>query len=260
MVNSFGETHTEVILAGRSAGKRSYVLPFLFVIVACLAAAAAYRSAVRPRGVLANLDYCSATIDLPSGDYRVAPELARIDQAETFDALIARLKPYAAITGTFYGPERVPLGDIVIDGKLARRGFQRQGIGFTRAGQIRFLERHGSSRINWQGCCAGVACGPRLVRDGKIDIDVRRDGFTAAAARIKATRCAIGATGDGKLVLIAVKERVTLVTLAKAMRELGAVDAINMDGGALTGFYSNGRCQAEPMVPVSNVLAVYKVK
>lgn len=250
----------EVILAARSARKRSHVLPFLFVVVACLAAAAAYRSAVRPRGVLANLDYCCATIDLPSGDYRVAPALARIDQAETFDALIARLKPYAAITGTFYGPERVPLGDIVIDGKLARRGFQRQGIGFTRAGQIRFLERHGSSRIDWKGCRAGVACGPRLLRDGKIDIDVRGDGFTAAAARIKATRCGIGATGHGKLILIAIREPVTLGTLAKALLELGAVDAINMDGGALTGLYSNGRCQAEPMVPVSNVLAVYKVR
>lgn len=226
----------------------------------CLAAGLAYRNAGHPRGLLAKLDCCSAVIDLPSGGFRVEPVLARTEQDETFAALIARVRPYAAITGTFYGPEHTPLGDIVADGKLACRGFQRQGIGFTSSGEIRFVERHGSSRIDWRGCCAGVACGPRLLRNGKIDINVRRDGFTSLAARIEATRCAVGATKDGKLVILAIREPVTLRTLARAMLELNAVDAINMDGGALCGFYSEGVCRAVPVKPVSNVIAVYRMK
>lgn len=226
----------------------------------CIAATAAYRYAARPRGILAKLDHCSAVIDLPSGDFRVAPALAHIEEGERFDDLMGRLKPYAAITGTFYGPDLAPLGDIVTDGKLLRRGFQRQGIGFTGSGEIRFLERRGSARMDWRGCSAGVSCGPRLLRGGKIDINVRRDGFTASAEKIEATRCAVGATRDGKLVMLAVRESVTLRTLAQAMLELGAVDAINMDGGALCGFYSEGECQAMPFKPMSNVLAVYKVE
>jgi uncharacterized protein YigE (DUF2233 family) len=254
------DNRAEVVLANRSGTTRSSILLLLFLAVVCVAGTAAYRAAKKPKGVLAKLDYCSAVIDLPSGGYRVAPALARTDQRETFDALISRIKPFAAITGTYYGPDYAPLGDIVTDGKLVRRGYQRQGIGFTPAGRIRFLERHGSARIDWKGCRAGVACGPRLVRGGRIRIDVRADGFRPAAAKIEATRCAVGATRDGKLVMLAVREPVTLHMLAQAMVELGAVDAINLDGGALCGFYSDGRCRAEPIRPVSNVLAVYKVK
>lgn len=247
-------------MAERSENGRSYILFLLFLAVVCLAGTAAFRGVRKPKGILAKLDYCSTIIDLPSGDYRVAPALARTDQRETFSALISRIEPFAAITGTYYGPDYAPLGDIISDGKLVRRGFQRQGIGFTRAGGIRFVERHGSARIDWKGCRAGVACGPRLLRDGRISIDVRRDGFRSAAARIKATRCAVGATRDGRLVMIAIREPVTLHVLAQAIMELGAVDAINLDGGALCGFYSDGQCRAEPILPVSNVLAVYKVR
>jgi exopolysaccharide biosynthesis protein len=214
----------------------------------------------KPHGILARLNYCTTTIDMRSGNFRVVPILAHMEQDERFEDLISRSKPYAAITGTFYGPECRPLGDVLVDGKLACRGFQRQGIGFTRSGKIVFVERHGSSRIDWSGCYAGVACGPRLLRNGKIDINVRRDGFTASAANIEATRCAVGATKDGKLVMLAIRQSVTLHAVAQAMKELGAVDAVNMDGGALCAFYADGECKAQPIRPMSNIIAVYKVK
>lgn len=249
----------EVVLAGKSRGGPSCGLFALFVVVACLTAVICYR-AEKPRGVLAKLDYCSTTIDLRGGGFRVAPVLAQSEGGEQFDDLIARAKPYAAITGTFYGPDGSPLGDLVADGRLIHRGYQRQGIGFTRSGGIRFLERRGRGRLDWSGCYAGVACGPRLLRDGKIDINVRRDGFTPIAGRLEARRCAVGATRDGTLVMLAIRESVNLHTLARAMLELGAVDAINMDGGSLCGFYCDGECKAQPIKPMSNIIAIYKVK
>lgn len=239
----------------------SLVVLFLAIAALTLLLTLAVQRAVRkPDGILAKISYSSTVIDLRGGGYRAEPALAQGPDGEVFSSLVSRLKPDAAITGTFYGPDRAPLGDIVINGRLVHRGFQRQGIGFTRDGRIVFLERRGSSRINWRGCFAGLACGPRLLRHGKMDIDVRRDGFSHAAAKLEATRCAVGATKDGKLVLLAVTEPVTLATLAKAMLELEAVDAINMDGGALCALYADGRCQAEPVRPVSNVLAVYRTK
>jgi exopolysaccharide biosynthesis protein len=173
---------------------------------------------------------------------------------------MARLKPYAAITGTFYGRDLKPLGDIVVDGKLINRGFEPHGIGFARDGTVRLIERRGSSRLIWTGCRAGIACWPRLLRDGAIEVAVGKDGLGPKAVSLKARRCAVGATRDGKLVMLAVTEPVTLRTLARAMLELGAVDAVNMDGGALCGFYADGRCRAQPLVPINNVLAVYKVQ
>jgi exopolysaccharide biosynthesis protein len=236
---------------------RTAALLVLFVVIG---AVVAHRVTEKPRGVLATLDHCSTIIDLRGGEYRVAPALARIEQHESFSAMMARLKPHAAITGTFYDPDLKPLGDIVADGKLINKGFQRQAIGFKRDGRICFLERQGSKRLKWSGCYAGVACGPRLARDGKIDMNVRRDGVGPRAATLKATRGAVGATADGKLVMLAIKEPVTLQTLARAMIELGAVDAVNMDGGALCGFYSDGKCGAEPALPINNVIAVYRMK
>ena len=259
MINSIRKTHLEVALTRKSGGSPSFGLILLFLVVASAVGFVCYHTE-RPRGVLARLSYCSTTIDLRSGDYRVVPILAHMEQDERFENLISRAKPYAAITGTFYGPEYRPLGDIVVDGKLTCRGFQRQGIGFTRSGGIRFLERRGSSRIDWTGCYAGVACGPRLLRGGKIDINVRRDGFTSSAAGIEATRCAVGSTKDGKLIMMANRQSVTMPTIARDMKELGAVDAINMDGGALCAFYADGTCKAQPVRPMSNIIAIYKVK
>lgn len=239
-----------------SSGK---LIVWLALIAVCAAGVAGYKSIPRRTGLLAKLDCSYTVIDLKDG-YRVCPALAHIERDETFAEITKRLKPYAAITGAYYGPERKPLGDIVINGKVVCRGCQRQGIGFTRGGRIRFLERRGSSRISWKGCVAGVACGPRLIRNGKIDINVRRDGFGPRATKIEATRCSVGATRDGKLVMLAIREPVTLSKLAEAMRELGAVDAINMDGGALCGFYLDGKVLAEPIVPLSNMIGVYKTK
>lgn len=239
-----------------SSGK---LIVWIALIALCVAGVAGYRSYPKRTGMPAKPGYSSVVIDLKSG-YRVCPALARIKQDETFGGMVSRLKPYAAITGTYYGVDHRPVGDIVIDGKIVCRGGQRQGIGFTRSGGIRFFERKGSSRISWKGCIAGVACGPRLITGGKIDINVRRDGFRSGAATLEARRCAAGATRDGKLVLLAVSESITLRKLAQAMQELGAVDAINLDGGGLCAFYLDGECYSEPVLPVSNIIAVYKVK
>jgi len=176
------------------------------------------------------------------------------------ESMVGRLKPYALITGTYYDGRRRPIGDIVISGKLVVRGYQRQGIGFTESGKIVFRERKPGSRIDWRGCRAGVACGPRLVRAGKKEIDVVRDGFSKSAATKLASRCAVGATRDGKLILCTVADLVTLSALADVMMELGARDAINLDGGAMCAFYADGVYKARPLSPMNNALVVYKRK
>ncbi|MEN6356090.1 MAG: phosphodiester glycosidase family protein [Armatimonadota bacterium] len=197
--------------------------------------------------------------DLSRGKFRVSPEVAAsADRTESFESMVKRLKPYAAICGTYYDENNRPLGDVVAKGRVVSRGCQRQGIGFTSSGKIKFLERKGRSRIDWRGCASGIACGPRLVRSGKKDINVIRDGFSSAAATNKAWRCAVGASKDGKLILCAVSQSITLSTLADVMIELGAQDAINLDGGSMCALYVNGKYCVQPAKSMSNILAVYK--
>ncbi len=235
---------------------------FWWLLCAALACAFVFYkmdSSAKPAGLVNKLDVRYTIIDMRGGVYRAVPAVAKgPDRREGFESMISRLKPYAAITGTYYDPDFKPLGDIVIAGKVVVRGGQRQGIGFTKDGKIVFRERTGKSPIDWRGCESGIACGPRLLRAGKKDINVTRDGFSKAAATKLATRCAVGATKDGKLVLCMVADLVTLNTLAQVMIDLGAVDAINLDGGPMCGLYVNGKYQAEPMMKMSNILAVYK--
>jgi len=235
--------------------RRFYLGLFILTfIIACCAVCILSK----PRSILGKLDYNAVVIDISKGGYRVAPELACSN--ETFDEMIARLRPHAAINGAYYGHDRKPLGDIVCRGKVVCRGFQRQGIGFTSNGKIRFIERKPNHHIDWTGCCSGLACGPRLLRDGKIDINLHRDGFGSAAGKVTAPRCSVGATKDGKLILCVVNDSITLQTLSEAMLALGAVDAVNLDGGSMCALYGNGRCLVEPLQPMSNILAVYKIK
>lgn len=243
---------------GRRGGPR-VLLWLLVVATACCAIAYALETMARPRRLVDTLDVRYAVIDVLSGRFRVAPALAAAG-AEPFPVMVGRLKPYAAITGTYYDERRTVLGDVVIDGKVVKRGGQRQGIGFTSDGRIVFRERKPNTRIDWRGCSSGIACGPRLIRAGKTDVDVVRDGFGSAAARKEATRCAVGATARGRLIMCVVAEPVTLDTLAKVMLELGARDAINLDGGSMCALYAEGEYRAKPVSDMSSILAVYKRK
>lgn len=219
---------------------------------------ATYGILAKPEGLAGKLGARYVIIDVSSGDYRAKPAVAKGPGGEDFAAMMQRLKPHAAITGTFYDTDYRPQGDIVADGKVLYRGHHRHGIGFTSSGKIRFVERKVNHRIDWRGFQSGIASGPRLVRAGKVAIDVRRDGFSQAAATLEAGRCAVGATKNGKLIMCVVTQPITLSRMAAVMVELGAKDAINLDGGGSCALYDKGSCVVLPKRLVSNVLAVYK--
>lgn len=245
-------------LAWKRNGGRVIVWASLVCLALCLMLAHLGLFAKQAR-LLDKYDCNYAVIDLRGGKYRVNPVLA-VNNCESFNRLVGRLKPYAAICGTYYDDNRDPMGDIVIDGKVVHRGGQRQGVGFKSNGEMVFLERKGKSRLNWKGCVSGVACGPRLLRSGRKDINVTRDGFSEAANTNIAYRCAIGATDDGRLVLCAVADYITLDTLADIMLELGARNAVNMDGGSMCALYHNGKYLVTPASPMVNIIAVYKCR
>ena len=248
-------------MRGRSGSGSSVGRKMVWLLAVCLLAGLAIVKLgilAKPRALLGRLDASYIVVNLAGGKFRVNPEIAEgSSRSERFSSMTGRLKPFAAICGTYYDPDYKPLGDIIVGGKRICRGSQRQGVGFTSSGRIRFFERKGRSRIDWTGCVSGIACGPRLVRGGKENLNVRRDGFHPAAATNKAWRCAVGRTRDGKLILCAVAESITLGTLAELMIELGAVDAVNMDGGSMCAFYSGGKICVHPAAPMSNILAVY---
>lgn len=209
--------------------------------------------------LLDKYDVKKVVIDLREG-YRVEPAVSRNFPKGTssFEAMVVSRHPYAAINGTYYDENNRPLGDIVVDREVLIRGAHRHAVAVTKSGEVRFVPKPKGRKFDWTGYKAALACGPRLVHKGKPAVHPEEDGFKPAARRIAAWRSAVGQTKDKKLLLVVVENSITLDEMAAIMVELGAVDAINMDGGGACALYCNGKILSQPALNMTNILAVYK--
>lgn len=101
-----------------------------------------------------------------------------------------------------------------------------------------------------------VQAGPRLVKDGKVSLNVVEEGFkdpkilTGGGAR-----SAVGITRDHKLILITLGGA-TIPQLAEIMKQAGAYQAMNLDGGASSGLYVEGKYLTVPGRQISNAIIV----
>lgn len=92
------------------------------------------------------------------------------------------------------------------------------------------------------------AAGPWLVKNGQKYVDYEEQKFSKFFTMAKTARSAIGITKDGDILLVAadgkqkgVSEGVSLYEMADIMMSLGAVDAMNLDGGSSTQMVYQGR-------------------
>jgi hypothetical protein len=91
-----------------------------------------------------------------------------------------------------------------------------------------------------------IGAGPLLLTNGKVVVDAVFEKFNKAFGQQTASRSAIGVTSSGKLIIAATHNRAggkgaTLNELALIMRSLGAVSALNLDGGSSTSLYLGGQ-------------------
>jgi hypothetical protein len=91
-----------------------------------------------------------------------------------------------------------------------------------------------------------VGGGPLLIRDRNIVLNAQLEGFSTNFIQGAAPRTAVGKTADGTWIIATLHERVggqgpTLAEAAQIMQQLGAVDALNLDGGSSSSFYLGGQ-------------------
>ncbi|MGY6018042.1 phosphodiester glycosidase family protein [Streptomyces spinosirectus] len=121
-----------------------------------------------------------------------------------------------------------------------------------------------------------VSAAPTLVRNGRIDIDAATEGvvdpqdlsFGYAWANTRQPRTMAGVDSGGRLILATVdgrqtdgSEGFTLYEEARFMRSLGAVEALNLDGGgsttmAVRGILANHPSDATGERPVGDTVQV----
>ncbi len=97
-----------------------------------------------------------------------------------------------------------------------------------------------------------VAGVPRLIANGKIAVTWEQEGSSRAFVETRHPRTAIAKLKDGKLLFIVADGRsetsggIGLKDLAAYLLELGAVDAMNLDGGGSSTMYLDGKVVNRP--------------
>lgn len=200
------------------------------------------------------------SINLNSPDLKVTISLAKngTGTSESFTSMLDRVKPDAAITGTFFCTRSLkPTGDIVMEGTRIHTGSVGTGICFTPKNTVEFVPYAIGHRTKWQGYDTVLCAGPTLVKKGKVFLSPRDQGFRDPGLFGKKKRTAIGVTANNKLLLVAVKTPMQLRTLAKIMLSLGAVEAVDLDGGSSSALHCNGKLISSPGRKLTNLLVVY---
>ncbi len=182
-----------------------------------------------------------------------------IGTAEGFGRMVQRVRPAAAITGTFFGTtNQIPTGDLVINGQPVFRGFIGTAVAITRGNIVSFVStNYRSAALDWSLYDTVIRAGPRLVSGGKVLMTARGEGFRTLPVTQRRARTAIGLTADGRLQFIAVRQGITLWELAKLSKAIGAYHAVAMDGGTSTALYYAGQFVAYPGRRLTNVLLLY---
>ena len=134
-------------------------------------------------------------------------------------------------------------GFVLVASKGARPPLERVARG-TRA-------RLSIQPIGWPAITTALGGGPRLVRGGQIY--VTNEGFRPDVLSGAGPRTAFGIDKNGRYIILVADGRqgfystgLTLQELAATMQKLGAVDAMNLDGGGSTSLVVKGKVINRP--------------
>lgn len=108
-------------------------------------------------------------------------------------------------------------------------------------GDLVYLQWH-TRPDQWADVKQAVSGGPTLIRNGKLYLDLKDENFRRNwTSNTIHARTALGVTANRHLMLLTVEGPHTLWDVAKVLKRLGCVEAMNLDGGGSTTMVLNGR-------------------
>lgn len=115
------------------------------------------------------------------------------------------------------------------------------------------LEYNFNPNLEEMNILSALGGGPRLLKNGKIDINGKAENFKPDILTGRAPRTAVGLSADNHLLLLTIDGRqsdlsvgMSLKELAKTLKDLGAVEAINLDGGGSARMVIRGFTMSNP--------------
>lgn len=196
-------------------------------------------------------------VDMSDRAVTVMPALAHNTpgKRQSFVSFLATHEPLAQITGSYFSlGSALPIGDIVIDGKLRYQGPAGSALVIGRDGKASIVNIPYGRRFPWPPCESGLRGGVRLVQNGRFAVYPHDQGFRDPNLFRQATRTAVGLRDADHLLMVAVNKGIYLSELAAIMKELKCRDAMSLDGGMSTGLAFGTDVILMPGRMLSNVL------
>lgn len=115
--------------------------------------------------------------------------------------------------------------------------------------------------VDWTQVRQAVGGRPWILKDGKEHVNLEYEGIGASFSTARHPRSALGRTADGKFMMVTVDGRqgisrgINLPDLSALMKRLGAVDAINLDGGGSTTLSYRGGIINSPSGGIQRTVA-----
>jgi exopolysaccharide biosynthesis protein len=169
------------------------------------------------------------------------------------------------------GSSEIPAGGYVISAVGLSREWMKHHV--HKGSRITFSWRLNSIEPGedkqWQRAYSILGAGPQLIKGGKVAITNVQEKITAAFVNDGHPRTAIARLASGALLLVTVDGRqpgesigMPLTTLAELLIELGAVEAMNLDGGGSTTMVVQDKIVNRPSDatgerPVSDAILVF---
>lgn len=187
-----------------------------------------------------------------------------VGKVEELSSLAKRNNAVVAINGTFFdayttGEYKAPYGYIISGNEVLKQssGDHRTIFTYDKNHLVElipgtdFLDHFQQGTIE-----GGLQAGPRLLTHGKVTLDVVKEGFRDPKILTDGgARSALGLTRDHKLILMTTSGA-TIPQLAEIMKQAGAYQAMNLDGGASSGLYYNGKYITTPGRKISNAIVI----
>lgn len=193
--------------------------------------------------------------DLNSGE--VSAEIIHSERLTKPWTMIGNVEPIAAVTGTFFAWETgKPVAEVMVDGTLVSTGRRGTMLGIDWNGAASIIDVPFGGQVDWLPYRFGLRGAVRLIRDGEVVPNPKAQGFKDPRIWGRAPRTGAGITRHGKLILMATAKPMQLSQFGRAMKAMGAEQAISMDGGGSTMLYYRGQMVIPTQRPLSNLLVV----
>ena len=114
----------------------------------------------------------------------------------------------------------------------------------------------GAGAQAWRGMETVIASGPRILVGGQLRLGSEA-AFRDPAVYGRAARSAVGLSGERDLWLVSTQARLTPAEMARVMQQLGAQNALLLDGGSSAGLAWGNRAVMDSLRSVAFGVGVF---